>query len=314
MTKELNLQLFAEGGATAGATSATTATGTTGTVGETSTSVPTGNENTTVLYGKQEKNIGKSDSTKKEKSSRKTFEELVNSEEYSEEAKEYMNKHFSKRLSKFKGYEAENAKMKEILEMQNLRYGLDSSSATYLDDYAKKVQNDTKLFEDEALEMGVPVEEYLKIKNAELIISQNKRNEENRQRNSVIQNHLQNMIGQAEQLKTEFPNFDIEKELNDNRFKRLVDPPELGGAGISVKDAYFAVHNKEIMKATVSNAVNQAQIRTANAVTSNKERPVENGLSNNASVIIKDDPSQFKLDDFKKIKETYRRTGYRPKF
>jgi uncharacterized protein (DUF488 family) len=178
-----------------------------------------------------------------------------------------------------------------------------------LTDFAQKVQNDTKLYEDEAAERGMDVEQYMKVRQAEQIITQNKRNEEQMQRNQMVENHVRNLVTQSEAMKELFPGFNLEAELQNNNFKRLVDPPELGGAGIPVKDAFFALHHNEIMKQTTANAVNQAQISIANTVKANRERPQENGLSKAPAVIVKDDPSKFTLEDFHKIKEQMLLTG-----
>lgn len=307
----LNLQLFADG-ATAGASSGSVGGSTTNSGENSSNALDPARDKATakpkakIVYGKQNTVLTDTE-TQSTDTERKSFKDLIESEEYSEEAKAYMDKTFSKRFAKYKGIEEENAKMRSILEMSNMRYGLDPNSDTYLDDFAQKVQGDKKLYEDEAMEAGMDVEQYIKVKNAERIIEQNRRFEADRQQNELIQGHINNMIGQAEKLQSEFANFNLEAELQNPTFKRLVDPPSLGGAGISVRDAFFAVHHDEITKAIATSAVNQATINTANAISNNKSRPVENGLTNKASVIVKDDPSKFKKSDFDSIKERVRR-------
>lgn len=247
-----------------------------------------------------------------ETSQRKAFKDVIG--EYGDEAKEYMNNAFSKRLSKYKGIEEENSKMKEILGLQNIRYGLDTESKSYLDDYMSAVQNDSKIFEDKAMEAGMSVDEYMKVQRAEQIIRNNDKREQMRKQDEFAQNHVRNLVEQSEALKSEFPNFNIENEIKNPQFKRLVDPPELGGAGLSVRNAFFALHNGDIMKATMNNAVNQAAISTANAVQTNKNRPSENGLSSAQTVTVKENPANYKLEDFQRIRDEFRKTGVRPKF
>lgn len=319
-----NLQLFADGGASAGASSDSGVEGDS-VVGSGETSLdalgipakakhivdkmPKNKIQTSLETNTQNINT---EETPENGTERKAFKEVF--EEYGDEAKEYMNKAFSKRMSKYKNLEAENAKMRDILDTQNIRYGLDSSSETYLDDYKNAVQNDTKLFEEKALEAGLPVEEYLKVQNAERIIQENNKREQMRKQDEFTQTHVRNLIQQAESLKSEFPAFNLENEIANPQFKKLVDPPELGGAGLSVKNAFFALHHGEIMKATMNNAVNQAVVNTANAVQMNKQRPLEGGLSNSHTVTTKENPANYKLEDFKRIREEFRRTGVRPKF
>ena len=322
-TNLFNLQLFADGGASAGASSGGGAEGgmESGS-GENSLDalgipakakhivdkMPKNKLQTSIETNTQNTNF----ETPINGTERKAFKDIF--EEYGDEAKDYMNKAFSKRLSKYKNLEAENAKMREILDTQNMRYGLDANSETYLDDYKNAVQNDTKLFEEKALEAGLPVEEYIKVQSAERIIQENNKREQMRKQDEFTQSHVRNLIQQAETLKSEFPAFNLENEIANPQFKRLVDPPELGGVGLSVKNAFFALHNGEIMKATMNNAVNQAVINTANAVQTNKARPPEGGLSHSHTVTVKENPANYKLEDFKRIRDEFRRTGVRPTF
>lgn len=321
------LQLFADGGG-AGASSAGAGagvgTGATAPTGETSsTPTPVGentnkqdNNTTTVVYGKQDNTTSNNTiaNNSVQEQAKIPFADLVKSDDYKEDFQKFMDKAFQKRFKDNENLKSENARMREILDLTNVRYGLDSSSDNYLDELTAKIQGDTKLYEDEALEAGVPVEEYMKIKNAERIIESNKREQADKERQAFIQAHCQNLVQQSETMKQQFPNFNLESEMDNPQFRKLVDPPELGGTGLSVENAYRVIHYKDILNATVSNAVNQTAINTANAVKTNKERPRENGMNHRATVVVKDDPSQFTMDDFKRIKEQYLRTGVRPKF
>ncbi len=313
----LNLQLFSDGNAAApgAATAGTTATVVTGGENTPSASNPIEDKATAtpkVIYGKQENN-----STPTEKV-RKSFEDIVKSDDYKEEAKAYFDKTFQRRMKTsqetISGLEAENAKMKSILDMNNLRYGLDPNSDTYLDDYAAKVQGDRKLYEDEALAAGMDVDSYIKVKNAERVLAQNEKEMERRQNDELLRGHIERLTRESQEFVKQFPNFNIEAELQNPRFRKLVDPAEYGGSGLSVEDAFYAVHHNDIIKSYAQNAASQATTQVANAVATNQSRPKENGLSSSTPSIIKDDPSKLTLDDFKKIQEEYHRTGVRVSF
>lgn len=246
---------------------------------------------------------------------RKSFEEIYKSEEYAKEGQEFLNKLIGKRLAKYKGIEADNQAMHELLDKVNMRYGVNSDSSTFISDLSKAIDDDTKLFEEEAMNAGMSVENYMQIKKAEQVMRQNEAFQQERQQEEMIRGHLSNLINQAEEFKAQFPSFDLETEMNDPKFKRLVDPPEFGGAGMSIENAYHALHHREIMQATLQNAVNQAVVNTSNSIQANKERPQESGARNGKmSNPTKVDPSSLKLEDFKKIQEEYRRTGKRPTF
>ncbi len=324
----LNLQLFADGAATAGANAGATSTdgGTTST-GDFSTAFGIPAKAKRIVDEMQNKCIKATEANKKDdisnkngekasdaQSERKSFKELIDSEEYSAEAKEYMNNAFKKRMSKYKGVEAENAKMREILEMQSMRYNLDVSSDTFLEDYKSAVENDTKLFEDEALERGMSVEDLIKLKQAEQITIKNRRESENKQRNEVLQKSFSRIMAEAETMKSKYPNLDIEAELNNQAFCKLVNPPELGGVNLSVEDAYFALHHNDIMHNALTNAINTATINTANAVQANRSRPSEGGLSQTQAVVTKVNPASLTLADFRRIRDDYRNKGVKPQF
>ena len=229
-----NLQLFADGGVSAGAPVGN------GSDGGASTGsgdplnalgipakakhivdkMPKNTKASTLTNTQQNKNDITTPSSETE---RKAFKDII--DEYGDEAKDYINKAFSKRLSKYKGIEAENAKMKEILDLQNMRYGLDTGSKTYLDDYMSAVQNDTKIFEDKAMEAGMTVDEFVKVKRAEQIINENNRREQMRKQDEFTQAHVRSLIQQAEKLQSEFPNFNLENEISNPQFKSLLTHP-----------------------------------------------------------------------------------------
>lgn len=334
----INLQLFADGGASAGAApggdAGAAGTGSAGSQGDNAyralnipakarhilDKMPKAQVNSSTQESENTENTetettNTDGETPIEKGKTKTpFSELVKSEEYKQEAQEYFDSRIGRRLAKYKGLEADNQAMRDIIDKVNLRYGVNPESETFLTDFAAAVDKDTRLYEDEAASAGMTVDEFIKVKSAERIIAQNKIAEQNRQFNEMTQRHVSNLIQQAEAFKQKVPTFDLEGELQNPQFKKLVDPPELGGVGLPVETAFNAFHHNEIMQATLASAVNQASISTANAVQTNLDRPQENGLNVTHSDLTKLDPSKLKLEDFKRISEEFRRTGKKPTF
>lgn len=322
----VNLQLFADGGASAGASGAGNG-GTSGaaTQGESAYSALRVPDKAKHILDKMPKvevnnpeaqpgNSTAPTDTSGTETERKSFADLIKSDEYADEAQEYFDKRIGKRIAKYKGIETENQTMRAILDKVSMRYGIDSTSDNYLDQVAKAVDGDSKLFEEEAMNAGMSAEDYVKVKSAERIMAQNKLMQEQQQQDELIRNHVSNLTRQAEEFKIQFPAFNLEAELDNPKFRKLVDPPEFGGAGISIENAYHAIHHKEIMQATVSSAVSQATANAANAMQKNKSRPSESGMNSQTSNLTQTDPSQLKLEDFKRIQEEYRRTGKRVSF
>ena len=57
-----------------------------------------------------------------------------------------------------------------------------------------------------------------------------------------ILSHLEILLGQADELKESFPEFDLMRELEDPAFLRLTAPH----TGVGLSDAYYALHRDEI--------------------------------------------------------------------
>ena len=89
-----------------------------------------------------------------------------------------------------------------------------------------------------------------------------------------LQEHVRDVNAQAEALKKEFPGFDLMAEMQNPAFVRMTSP----GVGMSVKDAYFAVHGQEIQRDSMLYAAQQAGERVAASVMAGASRPRENGL------------------------------------
>jgi hypothetical protein len=87
-----------------------------------------------------------------------------------------------------------------------------------------------------------------------------------------------NLERQAEALKRIYPSFDMAEEMKNPVFQRMTHP----NVGISVEDAYFTVHRKQIQQATIEATAQQAAQKLSNAVQSGSRRPVEGGVSGQA--------------------------------
>ncbi|MBR3019840.1 MAG: hypothetical protein IKH57_22665 [Clostridia bacterium] len=89
-----------------------------------------------------------------------------------------------------------------------------------------------------------------------------------------LQEHVRGINAQAEEMKKELPGFDLSAEMENPAFVRMTSP----GVGMSVKDAYFAVHGQEIQRDSMLYAARQANERIAASVMAGASRPRENGL------------------------------------
>ena len=91
--------------------------------------------------------------------------------------------------------------------------------------------------------------------------------------------HIQRVTQQAESLRAEFPGFDLETEMRNPAFARLTAP----GVGLSVRDAFLAVHSRELQADSMRYAAQQAGQRIAASVMAGAGRPKENGMDHPAA-------------------------------
>lgn len=110
-----------------------------------------------------------------------------------------------------------------------------------------------------------------------------------------VDRHTEQVIREAEELRRLIPDFDLRREMRNPRFIFLTAP----GMGISVKEAFFAIHGEEIMRYAAARAGN----RLAASVRSGAGRPMENGMQAQNPVSMGVDIRNMD----KKLREEYRR-------
>ena len=98
--------------------------------------------------------------------------------------------------------------------------------------------------------------------------------EEELQDVSQFEEHIRGLEAQGKALQEQYPDFDLARELSNPVFLQLTAP----GTGISVEDAYYAMHRKEIQKLEAQKVARQV----VQAIQSRGRRPMEAGTSGQA--------------------------------
>lgn len=311
--KYWNLQLFADGGD--GGSSAGEGTATEGGEEIPGSIPPRARE----IYKKAQAKTKKPEQPKVEETVETTatesasedlsYEDLIKSDKYKDSHKAYMDKTIAERFKKYKGLEEKQTKSDELLGIIAQKYGLDATSESFLDDLKGKVDADDSYYEQYAMDHDISTDEARRVVELERKVAQaeNQRKYEEQMREEEARkaqamekwNRLQ---ANAEKTKAQFPDFNLEAELKDERFAKL--------CAVNNDDttaAYMACHWNEIISNTAQRASTQAQIQTANAIASGKNRPVENGLSNGATAITTQDFSKMSLADIRAYADQQRR-------
>lgn len=141
-------------------------------------------------------------------------------------------------------------------------------------DYTALVKMITGEYEDKALEMGVSKETAMKLDQQQRTLEQQK-----------FQNHIMELEQQGEALKATIPNFDLRAEMQNPVFARLTSP----SVGLSVEDAFYAVHRKEMQAQSMQVAAQKTQEMISNAILSGTNRPDETGTASQAPSVSKFD-------------------------
>ena len=204
---------------------------------------------------------------------RMSWDEIMADPEYNKQ----MQAVVQSRLRNAKGAEESLGKLAPALELLARKHGLDPENMDY-DALAKAVSDDNAYYEDKALEMGVPVETAKKIDQQERDTARQQRLEQQTLEQQKVQQHFMRLQEQAEAMKQVFPNFNLHKELQNPVFVRLTAPD----SGISLEDAYHAVHRKEIMAAGMQVTAQKTAQQISNSIQAGSRRPNEAGTTGQA--------------------------------
>ena len=204
---------------------------------------------------------------------RMSWEDIMADPEYNKQ----MQAVVQSRLRSAKGAEEALGKLTPALELLARQKGLDPEKLDY-DALAKAISEDKAYYEDRALEMGVSVETAMKIDQQERDTARQQREQERTIEEQKMQRHFQSLQEQGEAMKKTFPNFDLMEELKNPAFVRMTAP----NVGISVEDAYYAVHRNEIQTASMQVAAQKTAQKLSNSIQAGNRRPSENGTTGQA--------------------------------
>ena len=232
-----------------------------------------------------------------EAAARMSWDEIMADPEYNKQ----MQSVIQARLKASKGAEDTLSKLAPAIELLAQKHGLDAKNLD-AEALAKAVLDDDALYEEKALEMGVPVETAKKIEKSERETAQRQAEEAKAAEEQKIRAHLESLQRQCDALKDRFPNINLQQELQNPTFFRMTSP----SGGISVEDAYYAVHRKEIQAASMKAAAQNTAKQMANAIRSGQSRPVENGTSTQAPSVTSFDYAHATREQREAIKRKIR--------
>lgn len=219
-----------------------------------------------------------------------------------------------RRLKGSKAIEERLNTLAPVLQTLAERYGMDASDVNAIDVKAlsKALSEDQELYEAEASREGMPVDLYMKAKQVERQQQAMQAQQRAMQEQAAARQEYASLLTQAVAFKAVNPSFNLDAEMENPAFGRMVlQPPH--GSGVPIEAAYYAIHHKEIEQArrqqqvqVTQYAVQQTAEKTAKAIASGSRRPTENGVAKVAGADVRTDPRSLTKAERAEIKRRVR--------
>jgi hypothetical protein len=227
-----------------------------------------------------------------------SFRELLKDQRYKADAEQWvretMDQRFRGHKQQMQQLQAQADKTTPIVGLIAQKYG---KGAEDLDGILQALEDDDSIYQERADQAGLPVKAFKKLEQLEKENQGYKEQQQKAKQEEAAKAHYQNMLQQEAQLKQQFPGFNLQKELQNPQFLRWTSPQ----FGMSVKDAFFALHSDEIQKQGMQFAGQQAAQAVAASVRSNAFRPTENAAGANAMAGMRVDVTQMSEEQLDEI-------------
>ena len=294
MIFKLNLKMFDGAGGASSGTGDGTGTATSGANEGTSSGANNSKDLSKVVYGKQP-TVAEDTSSNTQDDAQSRYNEYRNGE-----GKDFINKEIENAVKRrFKDHselKKSNDKMQSVMNAVAMKYGIDPTDT---DGILKAVAEDESYYETAADEAGMSVEQYKKMKQLEAENAQLQAIRQEEDRRKEFDAKYAEWSMQADFAKNEYPNLDLNAEMQNKDFFGLLT------RGIDVKTAYQVIHHDEIVQSAISTATQRTaqavQQQTVNNIRSKGLRPDESAGSSQAGFTFKADPHKWTKADREEI-------------
>ena len=288
---DLDLQLFADGGAGDGGTG-DGGQGVSGVAAVPQTKGVKNNPLSAVKYGKQEDaqtaNVQSADvqtETTEDRSAK--YKELIRGE-YKDLFDGDVQDIVQKRLKSTKETVDKYNALTPTLDILAKKYGVDVSD---IDALNKAIEEDDAYYEEEALEKGISVEQLKAIRKMEKENADLRRQMQEQTVRDNANKLYADWMDQADKTRTVYPTFDLGAEMQNPQFVNLLK------SNVDVRTAYEVLHKDEIIPAAMQFTAKTVEQKIANNIAAGGKRPVENGMSSQSAAVVKDDVSRLTKAD-----------------
>lgn len=213
------------------------------------------------------------------------FQELITGE-YKEEFGKHVNGIVKKRTAAGRAAQSRLNDLAPALEYLAQRYDLPIDSP----DLVARIVGDKSLIADKALKNGRDEDTEYAIAQAQM---------QTQKANAMLarvvaQQDYERWSAEAEQLQQDFPGFNLDQELEDQRFVDL-----LRNYNVGVKAAFLALHSDDAL----AHIAQTAKQKASAAAASGQNRPKENGAASRIPAKAAVDPMKMSKAEFKAMEE-----------
>ncbi len=234
-----------------------------------------------------------------------SFDELLKSDpDYKKDYDAKVQKAVNGRFKGAKVTEERLSQAEGILARLAPRFKVQVDGEIDMAAFAKAVDEDTSYYEARAVANGTSVEIERKLDGYDVMQAQQAQQRAQQERTAQEQQakeRFQAIVQQGEHLKTVYPSFDLEAELQNPQFVRLLH------SNVPVKTAYEVMHKDELLASGMQYAVQQTAQKVSSAVQSNAKAPVEGVLGNPTAANHVTDPSKLTKAQREEIRARVRR-------
>lgn len=216
-----------------------------------------------------------------QKARREAFERLIGTD-YKDIYAEKTQKLIDRRFKQTKELEEQNRQIQPILERLRQKYGAEDPQALLA-----AMDKDAAAHEGEARDRRQRMEQAEQMKRMQRQALASRQAQAQRQRQVQARTVYADWTRQADDMKQIYPSFDLRTECRNTEFLNLLR----GGA--TVKTAYEATHQQDILGGAMAYTAQKTRQAVMNNIRMRGMRPVENGLSSTAAAVAKTDVNKM---------------------
>lgn len=189
--------------------------------------------------------------------------------------------------------------LEPMLQVLRERAGVESN-----EELIHHVMDDDSLYEEAASEAGMTVAAYRQFMEMKAERDSAMQKEQENIQQTMLREHYGKLTQQAEVLKQSYPGFDLQQELQNKDFLKLTSPE----VGLSVEDAYFAVHHRELAPQMMAYGMERAKQQMGQTLQAQRNRPAEGAMRQQGqpAAALKIDPRNLTRREKEEIKRQVR--------